>query len=63
MIQIYYVDALAGSGKTYQALHHAVKLAALGEKIAIIAFLQTLTDEEFVTTEKFSNPFMAESRQ
>jgi cytochrome c peroxidase len=32
-----------------------------GERIAIIAFLQTLTDEEFVTTEKFSNPFMAES--
>jgi cytochrome c peroxidase len=34
-----------------------------GEKIAIIAFLQTLTDEEFVTTEKFSNPWVAESLQ
>ena len=32
-----------------------------GERIAIIAFLRTLTDEEFVTTEKFSNPFIVES--
>ena len=34
-----------------------------GEKIAIVAFLQTLTDEEFVTTKKFSNPLMAGSGQ
>ncbi|MEH6570893.1 MAG: cytochrome c peroxidase [Halioglobus sp.] len=34
-----------------------------GEKIAIITFLQTLTDEEFVTTEKFSNPLVRESLQ
>jgi cytochrome c peroxidase len=27
------------------------------EKKAIIAFLHTLTDEEFVTAERFSNPF------
>ena len=27
------------------------------EKLAIIAFLHTLTDQEFITNEKFSNPF------
>ena len=30
------------------------------EAAAVIAFLQTLTDEEFVTDERFSNPFTAE---
>ncbi len=30
------------------------------ESAAVIAFLHTLTDEEFVTDERFSNPFMAE---
>jgi len=30
------------------------------EETAIIAFLHTLTDEEFVTAERFSNPFMEE---
>lgn len=28
-----------------------------GEAAAIIAFLHTLTDEEFVTAKRFSNPF------
>jgi cytochrome c peroxidase len=28
------------------------------EQTAIIAFLHTLTDEEFVTDEQFSNPFL-----
>jgi cytochrome c peroxidase len=28
-----------------------------GEKTAIIAFLHTLTDQEFVTAERFSDPF------
>jgi cytochrome c peroxidase len=30
---------------------------ATGEKAAIIAFLHTLTDQDFVTAEKFSDPF------
>ncbi len=30
------------------------------EAVAIIAFLHTLTDEEFVAAEQFSNPFLAE---
>jgi cytochrome c peroxidase len=29
-----------------------------GEKAAIIAFLHTLTDQDFVTAERFSNPFV-----
>ena len=33
------------------------------EKQAIIAFLQTLTDQNFVTAEKFSNPFVTELSQ
>jgi cytochrome c peroxidase len=28
-----------------------------GEKAAIIAFLHTLTDQDFVTAERFSDPF------
>ena len=27
------------------------------EKAALVAFLKTLTDEEFLTNPKFSNPF------
>jgi hypothetical protein len=27
------------------------------EKAALIAFLETLTDEEFLSAEKFSDPF------
>jgi cytochrome c peroxidase len=30
------------------------------EQAAIIAFLHTLTDHDFVTTERFSNPFVHE---
>jgi len=30
------------------------------ESAAVVAFLHTLTDEQFVTDERFSNPFMAE---
>ena len=28
------------------------------EQTAIVAFLDTLTDEEFVTNQRFSNPFL-----
>ena len=30
------------------------------ERTAVVAFLRTLTDEEFVTAERFSSPFQTE---
>jgi cytochrome c peroxidase len=33
------------------------------EKTAVIAFLHTLTDEEFVTAERFSDPFGSDKEQ
>lgn len=44
---IYYVDALAGAGKTHSAIHHAVWLAGLGRKVAVIQPSKHLIAESY----------------
>ena len=46
----------ADNGGSNEAGHVSLNLTE-AEKAAIIAFLHTLTDEEFVTAERFSDPF------
>jgi hypothetical protein len=47
MQTIYYVDALAGAGKTHSAIQHAVWLAALGRKVAIVQPSKHLIGESY----------------
>lgn len=47
MQKIYTVDALCGSGKTYQAIRYAVKQAKLGEKVVIVQPSKDLIDQSF----------------
>lgn len=45
--QIYMVDALCGAGKTYSAIQEAVKLAALGERVAIVQPTRELSRQSY----------------
>ena len=45
MTTIYYVDSLAGSGKTYAAIREAVSLAGLGRKVLIVQPTVTLIQQ------------------
>lgn len=47
MQTIYYVDALAGAGKTHSAIQHAVWMAGLGRKVAIIQPSKHLIQESY----------------
>lgn len=56
MKKIYYVDALASAGKTYQALNYAVRCAHFDQqKTVIILKSKQLMDEAFKTAKSFKH--------
>ena len=61
VVEFYNSDVQPGPGVD-RALHHA-SMHGLGltdaEVDAVVAFLETLTDEEFLTDPKFSDPFVS----
>jgi cytochrome c peroxidase len=52
----HYVNQIKTSTTLDPSLIQGIALSN-AERLAIVAFLQTLTDEKFIQNEKFSNPF------